>query len=46
MEVFQQIIQKEIVWKRLKELRQSNNDISAANQKLFALYPMFFFYNR
>ena len=43
MEVFQQIIQKEIVWKRLKELRQSNNDISAANQKLFALYPMFFF---
>ncbi len=43
MEVFQSIIQKQIVWSRLKELRQSNNDTCVANQKLFALYPMFFF---
>ena len=43
MEVFQTIIQKQIVWSRLRELRESNNNTCVANQKLFALYPMFFF---
>tara|TARA_B100001063_G_C16774608_1_gene564183 strand:+ start:2364 stop:3650 length:1287 start_codon:yes stop_codon:yes gene_type:complete len=43
MEIFQSIIQKEIVWSRLKEIRETNNDTKSTNQKLFALYPMFFF---
>tara|TARA_B100001057_G_scaffold36899_1_gene33391 strand:- start:1919 stop:3235 length:1317 start_codon:yes stop_codon:yes gene_type:complete len=43
MEIFQKIIQKEIVWSRLKEMREQNKDIKSINKKLFALYPMFFF---